>query len=83
MVDDLESFLWLLIWVIAHVLKDKERAMKNNTGIKLILNYISKTSSYVKRFDVLLMYWLGEMRYIDKMTITMMVWRDAVTAGGD
>jgi hypothetical protein len=34
-VDDLASFLWLLIWVIAHVLKDKETATENNPGIEL------------------------------------------------
>jgi hypothetical protein len=33
-IDDLESYLWLLIWVIAHILKDKE---SNNPGIALML----------------------------------------------
>jgi hypothetical protein len=49
-VDDLESFLWLLIWAIAHILKDKERATKNNPGIKLILeNWSGKVTFMSKR----------------------------------
>ena len=35
--DDLESFLWLLIWGIVHALKDLNGAKKANPGIQLIL----------------------------------------------
>ena len=42
-VDDLESFLWLLIWVIAHILKDKEKATNHNLGIKMMLQSYSKS----------------------------------------
>lgn len=48
-VDDLESFLWLLIWVIAHVLKDKEKATSNNPGIKLILDNWSGKETYIDK----------------------------------
>jgi len=36
--DDLESFLWLLIWGIVHASKDIEGAMAANRGIKLMLD---------------------------------------------
>jgi hypothetical protein len=36
-VDDLESFLWVLIWVIAHILQNNERATLQNRGISIIL----------------------------------------------
>jgi hypothetical protein len=36
--DDLESFLWLLIWAIVQVFKGNPEAMANNDGIKLMLN---------------------------------------------
>ena len=35
--DDLESFLWVLIWVIVHASKDIEGATTNNRGIKYML----------------------------------------------
>src|SRR5712672_3486129 len=35
--DDLESFLWVLIWGIVHASKDIEGA-NNNSGIRLMLN---------------------------------------------
>ena len=40
-VDDLESFLWLLIWAIVHILKDKERATTHNIGIEIMLQTYS------------------------------------------
>ena len=36
-VDDLESFLWVLIWVIAHILQNDKRATSQNQGISIIL----------------------------------------------
>jgi hypothetical protein len=36
--DDLESFLWLLIWCIVHVSKDIQGARANNPGIDLMLD---------------------------------------------
>jgi hypothetical protein len=36
--DDLESFLWLLIWGIVHASKDIEGAKANNRGIQLMLD---------------------------------------------
>ena len=36
--DDLESFLWLLIWGIVHASKNVEGAMTVNKGIPLMLN---------------------------------------------
>jgi hypothetical protein len=36
--DDLESFLWLLIWCIVHASKGIEGAMAANRGIKLMLD---------------------------------------------
>ena len=36
--DDLESFLWVLIWGIVQVLKDNEGAKDANKGIQLMLN---------------------------------------------
>jgi hypothetical protein len=36
-IDDLESFLWLLVWVIVHILKDNTRARNCNPGIKMAL----------------------------------------------
>ncbi len=35
--DDLESFLWLLIWCIVHLSKDIEGARANNPGINRML----------------------------------------------
>jgi hypothetical protein len=40
-VDDLESFLWVLIWVIAHILRDNERATSHNRGIPILLETFS------------------------------------------
>ena len=37
-VDDLESFLWLLIWGIVYASKDIEGAMTANRGIQLMLD---------------------------------------------
>jgi hypothetical protein len=53
-VDDLESFLWLLIWVIVHILKDKERATTHNIGIKIMLQTYSASivSQRSKEIDV-------------------------------
>ena len=36
--DDLESFLWLLIWCIVHASKDIEGAKAANKGIQAMLN---------------------------------------------
>jgi hypothetical protein len=36
-VDDLESFLWVLVWVIAHILKGNQQATAYNRGIKMVL----------------------------------------------
>jgi hypothetical protein len=36
-IDDLESFLWLLIWGIVHASKDIEGAKGANRGIHLML----------------------------------------------
>jgi hypothetical protein len=41
-IDDLESFLWLLIWAIVHILKDKDKATTHNIGIKAMLNSYSR-----------------------------------------
>ena len=35
--DDLESFLWLLVWCIVHLSKDIEGARANNRGINQML----------------------------------------------
>ena len=40
-VDDLESFLWVLIWVIAHILQNDERATSRNRGIPILLETFS------------------------------------------
>ena len=56
-VDDLESFVWLLIWVIAHVLKDKERATKNNPGIKFILENWSGKETYMSKWEIARKKW--------------------------
>jgi hypothetical protein len=40
-VDDLESFLWVLIWVIAHILQNNERATSHNRGILILLETFS------------------------------------------
>jgi hypothetical protein len=40
-IDDLESFHWLLIWAIAHILKGKEKATGLNQGIDMILEIFS------------------------------------------
>jgi hypothetical protein len=56
-VDDLESFLWLLIWVIAHVLKDKERATRNNPGIELILDNWSGNKTYIDKRRIATTKW--------------------------
>jgi hypothetical protein len=56
-VDDLESFLWVLVWVIAHVLKDKERATKNNPGIKLILHHWAGKETYGSKRDIVAKRW--------------------------
>ena len=40
-VDDLESFLWVLIWVIAHILQNNERATSHNRGIPFLLETFS------------------------------------------
>jgi hypothetical protein len=37
-IDDLESFLWVLIWAIVHATKDIKRAMAANQGIEIMLN---------------------------------------------
>ena len=36
-VDDLESFLWILIWVIVEILKGNETAMGHNPAIRLMM----------------------------------------------
>src|SRR5258708_1349710 len=36
--DDLESFLWVLIWCIVHLSKDIEGARANNPGIDFMLD---------------------------------------------
>jgi len=36
--DDMESFLWLLIWGIVHATKDIDRAKDYNPGIELMLS---------------------------------------------
>jgi hypothetical protein len=36
--DDLESFLWVLLWVIVHALKDIDGAKAANPGIELMLD---------------------------------------------
>src|SRR5258708_520290 len=36
--DDLESFLWVLIWCIVHLSKDIEGGKDNNPGIDLMLD---------------------------------------------
>ena len=55
-VDDLESFLWLLIWVIVHILKDNTKATTHNIGIKVMLRTYSESASIlsqrVKEMDV-------------------------------
>jgi len=74
-VDDLESFLWLLIWGIVYASKDIEGAMTANRGIQLMLDAWSGdvTSNRTKlstaennRKDVvfgdLIREWLGTFR---------------------
>jgi hypothetical protein len=56
-VDDLESFLWVLIWVIAHVLKANERATKNNPGINFILHYWASKETFGSKKDIAMKRW--------------------------
>lgn len=56
-VDDLESFLWLLIWVVAHVLKEKERVTKYNLGINLILDNWSGKETYMSKGEIAAKRW--------------------------
>ena len=37
-VDDLESFLWILIWVIVEILKGNKKAKDNNSAIELLMS---------------------------------------------
>ena len=73
--DDLESFLWVLIWGIVHASKDIEGAKTANPGIKRILSAwsgdltcnISKQSAaengwYDVVFGGLIRNWLGIFR---------------------
>src|SRR6266576_908454 len=74
-VDDLESFLWLLIWCIVYASKDIEGAMTANRGIQLMLDAWSGdvTSNRTKLstaennwkdvvFGDLIREWLGTFR---------------------
>jgi len=62
--DDLESFLWVLIWCIVHLSKDIEGARANNPGIDLMLDAWSG--------DV------PVMANMAKLPITESLWKDAV-----
>jgi hypothetical protein len=61
--DDLESFLWLLIWCIVQASKDVEGAKKVNQGLEPMLKACS--SDYVDA-------------HINKGRIAQFHWRDAV-----
>ena len=63
--DDLESFLWVLIWCIVHLSKDIEGARANNRGINLMLD---AWSSNVKS-------------KMDKLSVAKRSWKDAVFGG--
>jgi hypothetical protein len=60
--DDLESFLWVLIWGIVHASKDIEGAMTANEGIELMLGAWSGDVTST----------------MDKHSTAMYSWKDAV-----
>ena len=63
--DDLESFLWLLIWCIVHASKDIKGAMTANEGIQLMLVAWSGDVTYNRT----------------KLTTAEKDWEDAVFGG--
>ncbi len=63
--DDLESFLWLLIWGIVHTTKDIEGAKTANRGIEGMLDAWSD--------DVI--------SNLNKYYVTEKMWEDAVFGG--
>jgi hypothetical protein len=64
--DDLESFLWLLIWCIVHASKGIEGAMAANRGIKLMLDTWKDTNA---------------MSNVAKSYFAESCWKDAVFGG--
>jgi hypothetical protein len=56
-VDDLESFLWILIWVIVHVLKDNQKATTLNQGITALFDIFSGDLTYQLAKDTELYSW--------------------------
>src|SRR6266849_9391227 len=60
--DDLESFLWVLIWGIVNASKDIEGAMTANKGIELMLDAWSGDMA----------------KNMDKYSIAEYNWKDAV-----
>jgi hypothetical protein len=63
--DDLESFLWLLIWCIVHVSKDIEGVRANNPGIDFMLDAWSG----------------GVIGKLDKHSAAETQWKDVVFGG--
>ncbi len=63
--DDLESFLWLLIWCIVHLTKDIDMARANNPGIDRMLRAWSGDA----------------MANLTKHEMVRMAWNDAVFGG--
>ena len=63
--DDLESFLWVLIWGIVHASKDIEGAKAANDGIELMLDAWSGNA----------------MSNTSKLSVAEWSWKDAVFGG--
>ena len=63
--DDLESFLWVLIWCIVHLSKDIEGARANNLGMNLMLDALSGDVN----------------PKMDKLSVAQRLWKDAVFGG--
>jgi hypothetical protein len=56
-VDDLESFLWTLVWVIVHVLKDEWKATARNRGILALFDVFSGKLEIQLSKDTELRWW--------------------------
>ena len=57
-VDDLESFYWILIWAIAHILKDQKKATGYDPGIDMILDiFLGDMESQAYKESIVHTWW--------------------------
>ena len=76
-VDDLESFLWVLIWVIAHILQNNKRATSQNPGIPIILATFSGKLGIQRRKELDAKDYWRDVVFLDLIIEWINIFREA------